>query len=119
LILAYKAVFNSCSCSISGFLSSPGLLIIYCYFHKLFCTWHRKDEKCSCVCLVCPVLPVSLDCPFLIAHLVFSNVYFNMHVVQNKQDNVHAFSCTTCIHWTNFTQNYTHIFLLHMWQFCP
>jgi hypothetical protein len=24
--------------------------------------------------LVCPVLPVSLDCPFLIAPLVFSNV---------------------------------------------
>jgi hypothetical protein len=27
-------------------------------------------------CLVCPVLPVSLGCPFLIAPLVFSNVYF-------------------------------------------
>jgi hypothetical protein len=27
-------------------------------------------------CLVCPVLPVSLDCPFLITPSVFSNVYF-------------------------------------------
>ena len=25
--------------------------------------------------LVCPMLPVSLDCPFLIAPSVFSNVY--------------------------------------------
>jgi hypothetical protein len=37
---------------------------------------------CFCVkfvfilCVVCPILPVSLDCPFLIAPLVFSNVYF-------------------------------------------
>ena len=29
----------------------------------------------SVVCLVCPVLPVSLDCPFLIAPSGFSNVY--------------------------------------------
>jgi hypothetical protein len=27
------------------------------------------------LCLVCPMLSVSLDCPFLIAPLVFSNVY--------------------------------------------
>ena len=29
------------------------------------------------LCLVCPMLPVSLDCPFLIASSVFSNVYFH------------------------------------------
>jgi hypothetical protein len=32
---------------------------------------------CDCsvfLCLVCPMLPVSLDCPFLIAPAVFSNV---------------------------------------------
>ena len=28
------------------------------------------------LCLVYPVLPVSLDCPFLISPSVFSNVYF-------------------------------------------
>ena len=28
-----------------------------------------------CLRLVCPMLPVSLDCPFLIVPLVFSNVY--------------------------------------------
>jgi hypothetical protein len=27
------------------------------------------------LCLVCPMLPISLDCPFLIAPLVFFNVY--------------------------------------------
>ena len=27
-----------------------------------------------CLRLVCPILPVSLDCPFLIAPLVFSKV---------------------------------------------
>jgi hypothetical protein len=26
--------------------------------------------------LVCPTLPMSLDCPFLIAPFVFSNIYF-------------------------------------------
>ena len=29
----------------------------------------------SVVCLVCPVLPVSLDCPFVITSSVFFNVY--------------------------------------------
>ena len=28
------------------------------------------------LCLVCPMLPFSLDCPFLIVISVFSNVYF-------------------------------------------
>ena len=27
------------------------------------------------LCLVCPMLPVSLDYPFLVSHLCFSNVY--------------------------------------------
>jgi hypothetical protein len=26
--------------------------------------------------LACPLYPVSLDCPFLLVHSVFSNVYF-------------------------------------------
>ena len=58
--------------------------------------WHQFDEHvviCDCIvmsntycvmffvwfvfvlCLVCPMLPISLDCPFLIAPLVFFNVY--------------------------------------------
>jgi hypothetical protein len=27
------------------------------------------------LCLLCQMLPVSLDCPFLIVHWVFSNFY--------------------------------------------
>jgi hypothetical protein len=30
------------------------------------------------LCLVYPMFPVSLDCPFLIAPSVFSNVYFTL-----------------------------------------
>ena len=30
--------------------------------------------------LLCPMLPVSLDCPFLIAHSVFSNVYLDLNI---------------------------------------
>jgi hypothetical protein len=30
--------------------------------------------------LVCLMLPVSLDCPFLIALSVFSNVYLKSHI---------------------------------------
>jgi len=32
--------------------------------------------------LVYPMLPVSLDCPFLIAHLLFSDVYY-LRILQN------------------------------------
>jgi hypothetical protein len=31
---------------------------------------------CAFCCLVSPTLPVSLDCPFLLAPSVFSNIYF-------------------------------------------
>ena len=34
-------------------------------------------ERLFVLCLVCPILSVSLDCPFLITPLVFSNVYFS------------------------------------------
>ena len=40
---------------------------------------------CSCVvfflCIVCQMLPVSLDCPFLIAHFAFSNVYLYRNII--------------------------------------
>ena len=41
------------------------------------------------LCLVCPMLSVSLDCPFLIAPLVFSNVYLywlNIYVFKGYLD---------------------------------
>jgi hypothetical protein len=31
------------------------------------------------LCLVYPLLPVSMDCPFLIVPLVFSNVYLHLN----------------------------------------
>ena len=33
-----------------------------------------------CLRLVCPILPVTLNCPIFIATLVFSNVYCSVHV---------------------------------------
>ena len=44
-----------------------------------------------CLRLVCPMLPVSLDCPFLIAPLVFYYVYLYL--------NLGLFSNTTCKKW--------------------
>jgi len=32
---------------------------------------------------VYPMLPVSLECPFLIATSIFSNVYFFLHITKN------------------------------------
>jgi hypothetical protein len=37
----------------------------------------------SVLCLVCLMLPVSLDCPFLIAPSVFSNLKFIVTNVKN------------------------------------
>ena len=42
---------------------------------------------CFCfvfLCLVCPMLPVSLDCPFLIAPSIFSNVYLSPILAHTK-----------------------------------
>jgi hypothetical protein len=37
------------------------------------------------LCLVCPMLPVSLDCSFLMTPLVFSNVYLKGFIKQDKK----------------------------------
>ena len=41
--------------------------------------------------LVCPVLSVSLDCPYLIGPSVFSNVYF-IALIQLTQPHMYDFS---------------------------
>jgi len=46
------------------FIFSFSVLIVWVLFLSLFCVF-------------CPTLHVSLDCPFLIAPLVFSNIYFD------------------------------------------
>ena len=63
---------------ISGVLVHPKVLqgivlvnvLVICGFCFLLCL-------SSFLCLLCPMLPVSLDFPFLIAISVFANVYFN------------------------------------------
>ena len=50
----------------SSFQSCFDLIVVFCVF---------------VLCLVCPMLPVSLDCPFLIAPAVFSNVYHGRSLV--------------------------------------
>jgi hypothetical protein len=47
------------------------------------CVWWCPTHIVLCYCfvflrLLYPVLPVSLDCPFLIAPSVFSNVHFHV-----------------------------------------
>jgi len=46
------------------------VLFIFLVFCVVFCVLFA-----FVLCLVCPMLPESLDCPFLIAPSVFSNVY--------------------------------------------
>ena len=58
----------------------------------------------------CPVLPVSLDCPFLIAPSVFSNVYI-------KTNNI--FVSTSTKYWQPWTIRvliYMYIFYLFSWR---
>ena len=40
------------------------------------------------LCFVCPMLPVSLDCPFLIAPSVFSNVYLALFIICWNNNNL-------------------------------
>ena len=40
----------------------------------------------SVLCLVSPMLPLSLDCPFLIAPSVFSNVYLKRFKSRRKDN---------------------------------
>ena len=47
--------------------------VFWCHTHIMMCFCF------ACFRLVYPVLPVSLDCSFLIAHSVFSNVYLSTY----------------------------------------
>jgi len=50
------------------------LLYLYLFAHSDL----QHILYCVFLCLVCPMLPVSLDCPFLIAPSVFSKVYLTI-----------------------------------------
>jgi hypothetical protein len=60
----------------------------------LFVLFVCGDVRCMLCCgfflrLVCPVLPVSLDCPFLIVPSVFSDVYLiKVHVIVMLVDGI-------------------------------
>jgi hypothetical protein len=50
--------------------------------------WYKITHIVLCLLFCCcrlvnPMLPVSLDCPFLIAHLVFSNV--NLPIIMRRK----------------------------------
>jgi hypothetical protein len=56
-----------------------------CYCVCLYIVVSNTYVLCFCFSLsVCPVLPVSLDSPFFIGPLVFSNVYFTCYPVLIK-----------------------------------
>jgi hypothetical protein len=55
-----------------------------CYFCLLVYGSVQHIVLCFCfvfLCLVCPMLPVSLDCSFLITPSVFSNVYLVLNCI--------------------------------------
>jgi hypothetical protein len=57
--------------------------VLFCLSSSFLLYIVVSNTYCVVFCFVClhlvvyPMLPVSLDCPFLIAPLVFSNVYLN------------------------------------------
>jgi hypothetical protein len=62
---------------ISSLLGGVTVLLILLAFHVVFCLINYSIIIFSIfvLCLVCPMSPVSLDCPFFIVSSVFSNVY--------------------------------------------
>jgi hypothetical protein len=68
------------------------------YLHYLCLFSYKSDQHILCFSFVCfhlvhPMLWVSMDCPFLIAPSIFSNVYFvyiqYIHLVVNIYYLVH------------------------------
>ena len=62
-------------CLVPNAASVSGLSIFFLFpirfslrFTRLLCC-----VSCFALCVLCPLLPLSLDCPFFIAHSVFSN----------------------------------------------
>ena len=70
-VKTYRVVFFVCFSSLLCTRCCQFLWIVHSWLPLLYSLTFIFD-----LCLVYPVLPVSLDCPFLIAPSVFSNVYF-------------------------------------------
>ena len=57
--------------------------------HVLFTLCYYPIVLCICfdfLCFVCPMLPVSLHCPFLISTLVFFNDYLNVCISTSARE---------------------------------
>ena len=88
-IFCYCQIVNNYMITVSQLMEEYSLLfvewLIYYlrYFYVLALSGGQHILCCFfyfvCLRLVCPMLQVSLDCPFLIAPLLFSNVYSNVH----------------------------------------
>ena len=71
----------------------------------VFCLQHRVSLTFVLVlCSVCPMFPVSLDCPFLIARSVFSNVYSKWNSKNTKKTNDKNKNLIICI-WSAWWGN--------------
>jgi len=70
-------------CIKAMFGSSLHLVVCKMSYLRDFCLLAYSGVQCIvlCFCFVCPMLPVSLDCPFLIAPWEFSNVYLQGIIV--------------------------------------
>jgi hypothetical protein len=82
-------VYSTFLCMLAVSLDCPFLIApsvfsnVYFMGYTYLGQWPLFNERslvqylcCGFLCLVYPMLAVSLDCPFLIASSVFSNVYF-------------------------------------------
>ena len=84
-------------CGILELFRQCGILELFrqCGILELFrqCGILVLFRQCDCLRLMYPMLPISLDCPFLIASSVFSNVYLKTILI--VQD---------CVYYGDFLQ---------------
>ena len=105
IVYTYRTVSTSATRMVSWF-SNKTVIASSCLWEGACLIYVVCVQRCPthivlCVCLVClrlvyPILPVSLDCPFLIAPSVFYNNCFygtpcNFHQIDAKE-------YTTCSH---------------------
>jgi hypothetical protein len=66
-ILRIKYRLNNCICDFGVYR------VGFAYIRSFLCC--VENLFVFVLCLVCPMFPVSLECPLLVASLIFSNVY--------------------------------------------
>ena len=73
------------------------LCALCCQFLWIVSFWLPLWYSLTFICLVYPMLPVSLDCPFSIALSLFSNVYSTSRI-RAKQINIPIKTPSSCIY---------------------